>query len=309
MKIVKIIIGLIFAIALLGLVHFIYMDKESIEVNDNLRSELGGTYISTPQGTVHYELVGDRAAETVVLVHGFSVPSHLWEPTVKFLQQQGYQVLRFDLLGRGSSDRPDVEYGLEVFSQQINDVLEALQIQQPINLVGLSMGGPIVARFTHQYPDKVKKLVLQDPLVHQIPNAFISPMDKAIIGEYLARVVLVPSLVTSAQEPENELKVKGWGSSFAAQASYIGFRRAILSSLRYFSSHRTVAEFEMLANVNIPKLLVWGKNDEVVPFSESETLLKLMPDLQFVAVDDAGHIPSVEQPEVFNAALLNFLQE
>jgi len=309
MKILKGLAWLLAALLVIAVGYFIYQDKESLQLNSESRSSMPGSFVETPHGVVSYQLEGPKDAEIVVLVHGFSVPGYLWEPTFQFLKEQGYQVLRFDLFGRGRSDRPDEEFGLELFSAQIKDLLVALEIKQPINLVGLSMGGPIVSRFTHQNPGLVKRLILQDPLVHQIPAAFVSPMDKPIVGEYLAGVVLIPNLVAGNQAPENELKVKGWGEKFTEQAKYKGFRRAILSSLRYFSSHRLVTEFEKLAKTDMPKMLVWGKDDKTVPFTESETLIKLMPNMRFEAIDGAGHIPSVEKPEIFNPILLSFLQE
>lgn len=309
MKIIKILGSLIIVLVLLAGGYFVYQDKETIQLNDEVRASLVGSFAKTSLGVIHYELVGPEDAELIVLVHGFSVPSYLWQPTFEFLESEGYRVLRFDLFGRGLSDRPDVEYGLELFSSQLKQLLESLKIQQPINLVGLSMGGPIVSRFTHQNPKLVKKLILQDPLVHKIPRELISPMDQPIIGEYLAGVIMIPNLVAGNSSPENELKVKGWSEKFATQTKYKGFRRAILSSLRYFSSNRLVTEYELLAKTELPKLLVWGTEDQTVPYAESEALIQLMPDMRFESIEGAGHIPSVEKPNVFNQILLNFLRQ
>lgn len=309
MKILKI-IGWIFATVLVLLVVFyVYKDPENLSLDQETRAELGGSYLQTPVGTVHYEMTGPKDAEIVVLVHGFSVPAYLWQPTVDFLRSEGFRVLRFDLFGRGLSDRPDKEFGLELFSLQIRGVLHALNISRPINLVGLSMGGPIVTRFTHENPDKVKRLILQDPLVHQIPLERIYPLNLPFIGEYLATVLFMPSLIQGNLNSPNEKFLPGWGQKYRQQIQFKGFRRAILSSTRYLASHRLVAEYEQLAKVSLPKLLIWGDQDKVVPYGESETLTALMPDIRFETIQGAGHIPSVEKPDEFNQILLSFLNE
>ena len=308
MKLIKILIALILIITLLAIATFYYFDRETITLNNKTRVELGGTYTSLPIGVVHYEIAGPKEGEVVVLVHGFSVPSFIWEPTFQFLKENGYRVLRFDLFGRGYSDRPDEEYGLELFSKQIRGVLHALAIEKPINLVGLSMGGPIVTRFTNDNPKKVKRLILQDPLVHQIPQSTISPVHLPMIGELLANVLLIPNLIKGNQDKINEQRVPGWGARFAEQAKIKGFRKGLLSSIRYFSSQPLIQEYESLSKSNIPKLLIWGSHDQVIPISEAKSIIDLIPKIQYNIIDGAGHVPSVEKPEAFNEILLNFLE-
>lgn len=99
-----------------------------------------------------------------MLVHGFSVPQFIFEPTFTFLTEQGFRVLRYDLYGRGFSDRPDKRYDIDLYVGQLANLLDALEIREPVSLVGLSMGGPITATFTVRFPQRVRKLVLIDPV-------------------------------------------------------------------------------------------------------------------------------------------------
>ena len=80
---------------------------------------------------VHYELEGPADGQPVVLVHGFSVPYYIWDPTFPALAAAGLRVLRYDLFGRGYSDRPDLPYTMELFVRQLKDLLEALQVNKP----------------------------------------------------------------------------------------------------------------------------------------------------------------------------------
>ena len=84
-------------------------------------------------------------------MHGFSVPYFIWDPTFKFLTKSGFRVLRYDLFGRGYSDRPKLRYDIDLFCKQLRELLDTLGFEQ-INLMGLSMGGPITATFTARYP-------------------------------------------------------------------------------------------------------------------------------------------------------------
>jgi len=310
MSIIKILGWVVVTIFALGAGYYAYQDRESHELTDAVRKQLSGTFIETPHGVVHYQLAGPKNADLVVLVHGFSVPSYLWEVTFQFLLEEGYQVLSFDLFGRGLSDRPDEKYDLDLYSDQINDLLTALEVNRPIQLLGLSMGGPLVTHFTNRYPEKVNSLILQDPLVNQLDPKLISPLEIPFIGEYLFCVYVIPQYVDEhINEPSKGHHFAHWGDQYKQQLQYSGFRRAILGSLRYMTEYPFIQEYQALSKIKMPKLLIWGSDDQTIPISESEILRELMPDMEYQVIQGGGHVPSMEKPEAFNAVLLKFLQE
>ncbi len=136
---------------------------ETRVLDDQARLAAPGEFIRLPDGMVHYELKGPADGQPVVLVHGFSVPYYIWDPTFPALAAAGFRVLRYDLFGRGYSDRPDLPYTMDLFVRQLRGLIEALQLKVPLDLVGLSMGGPISAGFTDRHPELVRKLCLLDP--------------------------------------------------------------------------------------------------------------------------------------------------
>src|SRR6185436_10669309 len=142
---------------------FSYRD-ETKELNDLTRKNLSGSFIQLPDGVTHYELSNPDKENTVILVHGFSVPYFIYDPTFEFLTQAGFRVVRYDLFGRGFSDRPDTRYNIDLFVRQLGDLLDALRFTRRVSLVGLSTGGPITAAFTALHPERVNKLVLIDPI-------------------------------------------------------------------------------------------------------------------------------------------------
>jgi pimeloyl-ACP methyl ester carboxylesterase len=89
---------------------------------------------------------------------------------------------------------------------------------------------------------------------------------------------------------------------------YRGFRRARLSEIVSNARADQMDQLQRVAAHPRRVLIVWGKQDRSVPFEDSENLLEVMPRATFVPVEDAGHLPQLEQPEVVNAALIAFLR-
>jgi len=309
-KVLTILKWLFLSLFITGTSLYFYQDIETKELNPETRKLLGRDFIQTKRGYVHYQLKGDENAELVVLVHGYGVASYLWEPTLQFLIKQGYRVLSFDLFGHGFSDRPNEEYGLKLFSGQLKDLLDELELNQSFHLLGLSMGGTVVTRFSNQYPDRLLSLILQDPLVNQIDPSKIRPLAVPGIGDYLFAVYLMPIYIERHKnEPRLGPLLANLGDSYREQAQYKGFRRALLSMLRFMAKHHYIKEYQQLAQTKMPKLLIWGSDDPTIPISESDILRKLMPNMVFKVIEGGGHEPSKNKPEEFNAILLEFLKK
>ena len=227
-------------------------------------------------------------------------------PTFKALVEDGYRVIRYDTYGRGYSARPEVDYNQALFTQQIDDLLEALGVTEPIHIAGVSMGGAIVTEYTVAYPEKVAKVVLVDPYNNATD---ISVLAWPVIGEYIINVLIALSMaggqLDDFYQPE---RYAGWAEKFEVQMQYKGFKRAILSTIRHYVLEDKLPAFTQLGELNKPVMLIWGKQDQAGPFSGNERI-RAVRDTEFVAVDDAGHLPHYEKPELVNARILGFLDE
>ena len=127
---------------LIGLVGlYLIVNVETQDLDQVSKQSAPGEFLLLPAGEVHYRLTGPVDAPLVVLVHGFSVPSYVWDPTLSALEEEGYRVLTFDLYGRGYSERLKAEYDIDLFTDQLDDLLIALEIDDPVVVSGLSMGG------------------------------------------------------------------------------------------------------------------------------------------------------------------------
>lgn len=97
-----------------------------------------------------------------MLVHGFSVPSYIWDSTFHAATQRGYATLRYDNFGRGNSDNPDAVYDVHLFANQLRELLDSLHITKPTTLLGLSDGGRTISVFASQFPARIQNLVYVD---------------------------------------------------------------------------------------------------------------------------------------------------
>jgi len=287
------------------------MRDEIKELNAETRKSASGAFIQLPNGITHYELGGNESGELVVLVHGFSVPYFIYDPTFQFLTQAGFRVLRYDLFGRGFSDRPNVDYNFELFVNQLADLLDALRFTQRVNLIGLSMGGLIASAFTVRHPERVNKLTLIDPAGAK--SIALTPMLKAAKIPFVAEAVL--SLVggealvkSNARDFFDPALVEHFSIQYRIQMQYKGFKRAILSSIRNGMLESFIHVYEELGKADKPTLLFWGRNDNTVPLEHSQLLCTAVPQIIFHIIEDCGHIPHYEKPDMVNPILLDFLR-
>lgn len=302
-KVLLIVVALITLIIVITPVFYTAEDKI---LNSETRKSLSGDFIELSQGVTHYQQANEQSNSVVLLVHGFSVPNYIWEPTYEFLKRQGYRVIRFDLYGRGYSDRPDVDYDQALFDRQILDLLAVLEIKQAINIIGLSMGGAIAAKFAVDHPEKVNKIIFIDPS----HRAFYKrKLDIPFVGNFIAAVFMIPKAAQSQlgdfYYPQN---FPHWVEKYKIQMQYKGFRRAIVSTLVHFAKPDKLPWYQKLGLSNKKTLLIWGKEDKTLPLSDSQRVADALKTTTFV-VEKSGHLPHLEHPQIVNAKILSFLRE
>ena len=282
---------------------------ETKELNEATRTDAPGSFVLLSDGYTHYEQEGKEDGQPVVLVHGFSVPYFIWDPTFEFLANSGFRVLRYDLFGRGFSDRPKVRYDIDLFCRQLRELTDTLGFEH-FNLTGLSLGGPISATFAARYPESVRKLVLIDPAgarpvsFPQLLKAATAPgLGELALGLF-GRGTLTKGVQSDFYDPAH---VKEFVDRYMVQMQYKGFMRAILSTMRYGMLGDFTATYTKVGEQGTPTLLFWGREDKTVPFAHSQDIRAAIPQAKFHAFDQCGHIPHYEKPEETNPILLEFL--
>lgn len=285
---------------------------ETKELNDDTRRMTGGSFVQLPDGVTHYELGNITRDSTVVLVHGFSTPYFIYDPTFHFLTQRGFRVLRYDLFGRGFSDRPHLDYNIDLFVKQLSDLLDALRLTRPIHLVGLSMGGPVTAAFTARCPERVRSLTLIDPAgVRAVQeNRMLKVVKMPFLPEAILFVLGSEAFVKHTTKDFFDPRlVEHFLDKYRVQMRYKGFLRAMLSSARNGMLGSFMDMYKRVGRMPKPVLLFWGCNDRTVPFEYSSELCAAIPNLEFHPVQNCGHIPHYEKPEEVNPVLLEFLRK
>jgi len=127
-------IAVLALVLLLPFGYYVYANPERLTLNDQGRAEVAGQYVALSAGITHYELAGPDTGRVAVLVHGFSVPAYIWDSTSRALALAGHKVIRYDLFGRGWSDRPDGAYDGAFYDAQLNELLDSLQVAGPVDL-------------------------------------------------------------------------------------------------------------------------------------------------------------------------------
>lgn len=283
---------------------------ETKELNDALRAQAPGSFARLSDGYTHYELDGHESGRAVVLVHGFSVPYFIWDRSFAFLAKSDFRVLRYDLLGRGYSDKPKLRYDIDLFCEQLRELLDKLSLDK-VSLIGLSMGGPICASFTSRVPERVEKLVLVDPagarpIQLSIPHKIIllPGIGELVMGLFGSNMML-GGIAEDFFEPD---LVREFQDKFRVQLGFKGFKRAILSTMRNQMLGDFSPTYRAVGKLNIPTMLLWGMDDKTVPFSHSEDIKAAIPGCKFHAFEDCGHLPHIEKSEQVDQLLLEFLE-
>ncbi|HEY61156.1 MAG TPA: alpha/beta hydrolase [Anaerolineae bacterium] len=290
--------------------HFFPYRGETKSINSQVRDTAPGKFIRLSDGITHYEMAGVIKNSPVILVHGFSVPYYVWDPTFDALRNTGFNVLRYDLFGRGYSDRPKLKNDVNLFTKQLYGLIDNLSLSTPVNLVGLSLGGIIVACFTNQYPDLVDKIVLIDSAGHLINTPWYFRFLMApIIGEIAFSLVGNGKLVEGiAADFFDQKEINVFLERYREQMQYRGFKRALLSTIRNGMLQDFTEEFKKIGHLGKDVLIIWGKEDKAVPYEHLDLFLKEIPNAEHLLIENSGHIPHYEHPEEANPKIISFLK-
>jgi pimeloyl-ACP methyl ester carboxylesterase len=283
-------------------------NPERAALDADARLKAPGKFVNTSVGLTHYELAGPDTGTVVVLVHGFSVPAYIWDSTFTALSAEGFRVLRYDLIGRGWSERADIGYTPHDHGAQLRELLDSLRITEPVHIAGLSFGGLVASGFAAVFPERTRSLVLVDPVtrVRTLPRVISLP----VVGDFVWQTTVVPTM--PAGQPTDFLhpeRFPDWESRYREQMQYRGFGRALRRAVLTQAEVDFPDLFSRVAANGKPVLLVWGRQDPTTPFERHTDVTSRIPAAEFFPVDSSGHLPHMEQTAAFNARLLNFLRQ
>ena len=247
---------------------------------------------------IHYVEAG--SGPTVILLHGLGGSSEVWQFNLTALAEK-YHVVVPDQIGFGKSDKPLVNYRIRTYVDFLDQFCKQLKIERA-SLVGNSMGGWIATAFTAAFPDRVDKLVLVDAAGYAPPKDIdtrtfyaLNPTTREGTRVLLGKVFYNKLFQTDAAVEQ------AIASRLAAGDGYTINRitESIIRGEDFLD--------DAVKTIKRPTLIIWGRQDGLVALAEGEHFNKDIAGSKLVVIDQCGHMPQIEKPAEFNAAVLKFL--
>jgi pimeloyl-ACP methyl ester carboxylesterase len=262
---------------------------------------------------VNYADIGSGGESPPVLfVHGLGGAWQNWLENLPRIAQER-RALALDLPGFGRSEMPRNHITISSYARCVNQFCEQLGLDEVV-LVGNSMGGFVAAETAIQYPARVERLVLVSSAGLSSTNLFRRPAQTwgrlaATLGAYGAAnsyaAIARPRVRHLAlgfvmRHPTRLAADLCWEQVHAAGTA--GFRDALDALLDY--------DFRpQLGEIGCPTLIVWGKEDMLVPVHDADEFERRIPNSRKVLMNDTGHVPMLERSTAFNDLLIDFLAE
>jgi pimeloyl-ACP methyl ester carboxylesterase len=245
---------------------------------------------------VYYEA---GKGSVVILIHGLGADSHHWALNIGPLAEN-FRVIALDQIGYGKSEKPVMRYTVGNFADYLHGFMVALNIPKA-SLVGNSLGGWVAVDFAIRHPEMVEKLVLVDAAgLHPTPPLKTPAGGWKNLTPFNTRWFF--DLMAANKE---------WATADLGPHSYErhvknGDSYTVASSVAEMATGR---EFEdkKLDKVKAPTLIIWGRDDMLIPMKMGEHFNKGIAGSQMIVIDGTGHIPMVGKPAEFNAAVIKFL--
>jgi pimeloyl-ACP methyl ester carboxylesterase len=235
----------------------------------------------------------------VILIHGLGADSRHWAANIDALSQN-FRVIALDQIGYGQSEKPLMRYTVENFSDYLQGFLQALKISKA-SLVGNSLGGWVALDFTLRHSQMVEKLVLVDAAGLR-PTAAL----KVPAGGGKTLSPLNTHWFFDLMEANKEWATTDLGPNAFERHVQNGDSYTVASSVAEMIAGRDF-EDQKLGKVRVPTLIIWGRDDVLIPLPMGEKLHQGIAGSQMVVIDGTGHIPMVSKPAEFNEAVRKFL--
>lgn len=274
------------------------------------RNTAPGHFVECTDGTTHVQLRGPTDAPLIVCVHGLTTPSFVWGDIAADLVTQGYNVLSYDLFGRGFSDRPKGKQDEAFFLRQLQDVLNANDVPETFTLMGYSMGASISVAYAAQNPQRIKTLILIAPAgmstTTSRSDAFMR--DTPLVGDWIVSVLGgISRRKRYAGLKEADPRVAMINAKQLAESDYRGFLPAVLSSGRHMLRDRQTAHHQTLDASGITTLAIWGEDDKVIPLSAMGEMTQANRTVIHETVAGADHGLPYTHPGAVTKILRDFL--
>ena len=250
---------------------------------------------------LHAELAGAAGRPVLVFSNSLGTDFRIWAATVAALRDR-YAILLYDKRGHGLSDAPQAPYSIDQHADDLIGLIDHFGIARAA-IIGLSVGGMIAQAVATRVPERVAALVLSDTAAKigttETWNVRIAAVETAGIDS-IADAVL-ERWFTPAYRAAEAAALRGWRNMLSRQPAH-----------GYIGTCAAVRDADLTAaagTIRSPTLVLVGDGDLSTPPDLVEATAALIPGARFDIIAGAGHIPCVEQPARFIAAISRHLSE
>ena len=252
---------------------------------------------------IAYEAAGD--GPPIVFLHGFPLNRKLWSPQLRALAGFG-RCLAPDARGFGQSE-VSPPYTMDQYADDVIALLDSLVVRERAIFVGISMGGYVALALWRRHRQRVRALVLSDTRATADTEEAREKRREVTRtakgrGSGAIAELLLPGLIgktTRQRNPTIAAEIRAMITS-APVAGIVGASEAMMA--RPDST-------ALLSTIDVPTLVIVGKEDVVTPPEEAEALCAAIPDSEMQIIPKAGHSPCIERPAAFNHTMGEFLSK
>lgn len=253
-------------------------------------------------GFITYDQVGNGIP--LLFIHGYPLSRKIWLDQIESLSTKA-SLISVDLRGHGESYPFEGPYPMDLLAEDCKRLLDDININYPILVCGLSMGGYVTFSLYQKYPEIFKGMILTSTRSSADTIEGKANRDAAIrnvndhgvpfIAESLLPKLVSPITFSSKPDLVNTI------TTIMLETSIQG----IIGASQGMRDRRDSTS--LLAQISCPVLLIHGEDDQIISIKETETMHNQIPNSKLVVVPKAGHLLNMEQPGQFNQALLEFI--
>jgi pimeloyl-ACP methyl ester carboxylesterase len=282
-------------------------ESTSVTLAQSIKQIAIATPLSTQPIVTTYVQKGNSGTP-LLLIHGFD-SSVLEYRRLLPLVAEKHQTWAVDLLGFGFTNRPT---GIRFSTAEIKTHLYYFWktlINQPMILVGASMGGAAAIDFTLTYPEIVKKLVLIDSagLIGSSPLAkYMFPPFDYLAAQFLRNPRVRQSISRAAYKNKSLATIDAQLCA-ALHLECPNWQQALIAFTK--SGGYTAFRFKKLGEIQQPTLILWGDSDRILGTKDAKRFNRAIPNSQLIWIQDCGHVPHLEQPQITAQHILEFSEK
>lgn len=250
---------------------------------------------------MHYRVTGAADLPVVALANSLGTDARIWDGVIAQLAHH-YRVISYDKRGHGLSDAPPAPYSLDDHVADLAGLLDHLHVDK-LTLCGVSVGGLIAQKFALEHRGRLNGLILCDTAARIGTEEMWNRRIEAVLGSGLGSI---------SEAVLSLWFTKDFGQRFPAARA--GWRNMFDRSPAkgYAGTCASLRDADLRAEVgriDVPTLVIVGAEDRSTPPDLVRQTADLIDGARFEIIEGAGHIPSIEQPEIMAALMLKFMNE